>query len=71
MRNRDRRLARMKKQLDVLTSENGVELEPEIHDELSEVVEKHDVEMMSLPGSDFRRIFWSQQVYYVWTYNTV
>ena len=62
LRNRDRRIKRMEKRLNVLTSESGVELEPEVHNELSDVIDKHGAEIAKLSGSDFRKIFWNQQV---------
>ena len=62
LRNRDRRLARVTKKLEVLTSECGVEVEKEVQEEIQGVIDNHGSEMESLPGSDFRRIFWDQQV---------
>ena len=62
LRNRDRRIKRMEKRLNMLTSECGVELEPEVHNELSDVIDKHGAEIAKLSGSDFRKIFWNQQV---------
>ena len=58
----DRRIKRMEKRLNMLTSECGVELEPEVHNELSDVIDKHGAEIAKLSGSDFRKIFWNQQV---------
>ena len=52
----------MEKRLNMLTSECGVELEPEVHNELSDVIDKHGAEIAKLSGSDFRKIFWNQQV---------
>ena len=52
----------MKKQLDVLTLESGVELETEVQKEITEVIDMHGADNMSLPGSDFQRIFWNQKV---------
>ena len=48
--------------MNMLTSECGVELEPEVHNELSDVIDKHGAEIAKLSGSDFRKIFWNQQV---------
>ena len=62
LRNRDRRLSRMKKRLEALTSDCGVELENEVQEEITEVIDRHGTDMESLPISDFRRIFWDQQV---------
>ena len=62
LRNRDRKIARVKKRLDSLTSERGVALESHVHDEIEQVIERESSEMGSLPDSDFRKIFWEQQV---------
>ena len=62
LRNRDRKIARMKKRLESLTSEGGVSVGTEVQEEIEEVIEKQTPEIESLPGSDFRRIFWEQQV---------
>ena len=52
----------MKKRLESLTSEGGVSVGTEVQEEIEEVIEKQTPEIESLPGSDFRRIFWEQQV---------
>ena len=52
----------MKKRLDMLTSKSRVELDSEAEEEIREVIDTHTTDMMSLPGSDFRKIFWDQQV---------
>ena len=57
LRNRDRRIARMKKKLDAMTTNNGVQVESEVQEE----IENHRPEIEALPGSDFRRVFWDQQ----------
>ena len=62
LRNRDRRLAWMKKKLEQLTSEGGVQVDDEVVEEMTEVIDKHSDEVNALPGSDFRRVFWDQQV---------
>ena len=63
IRNRDRRILRMKKRLDELTLDSGVELEPEVQEEITGVIDTHGNTITGLPGSDFRKIFWDQQVY--------
>ena len=62
IQNRDRKLARMKRRLDALTTDGGVELESDVVDEISAVIKGHHPEIESLAMSDFRRIFWDQQV---------
>lgn len=62
LRNRDLRLARMKKKLDAFTSEVGVQLEEQTQKEIELVVSEHASEMETLPLSDFQRVFWDQQV---------
>lgn len=62
LRNRDRKVARVKKQLESLTSQRGVAVESHVNEEIKQVIERESLEMESLPESDFRRIFWDQQV---------
>ena len=62
LRNRDLRLARMKKKLDAFTSEVGVELEDQTQKEIEVVVSSHASQIEALPMSDFQRVFWDQQV---------
>ena len=62
LRNRDRRLARLKNRLEKLTTERGVEMDDDVVEEMTEVIDEHSSEIDALPGSDFRRIFWDQQV---------
>ena len=60
IRNRDRKLA-MKQSLDALIAKGGVELGSDMEEEMASIGKSHaDIE--SLPMSDFRRIFWNQQV---------
>lgn len=63
LRNRDLRLARMRKVLDKLTSEIGVCVDEDVQDEIMAVVDKHSPTIESLPLSDFQRVFWNQQVF--------
>ena len=60
LRNRDLRLARMKKKLDAFTSEVGVELEDQTQKEIEVVVSSHASQIEALPMSDFLRVFWDQ-----------
>ena len=62
LRNCDRKIARVKKQLELLTSQKGVAVESHVSEEIKQVIERESSEMESLPECDFRRIFWEQQV---------
>ena len=62
LRNRDRRIARMKKKLDAMTTNNGVQVESEVQEEIESVIENRRPEIEALPGSDFSHVFWDQQV---------
>lgn len=62
LRNRDRRIARIRKRLESLTSQSGVSVESHVQEEIQHVIEKEQSGMESLPKSDFQRIFWEQQV---------
>lgn len=65
IQNRDRKLAKMKLQLDTLTSVKGVELGNDMHEDIVSIIQKHHPEIESLPMSDFRRVFWNQQVLFL------
>ena len=67
LRKRDRKIAHIKKQLESLTLERGVAVESEVQVEIQGVIDRENSEMESLPRSDFRRIFWEQQVHCVHT----
>ena len=62
LRMRDQKIARIKQILESLTSEKGVEIDQEVHEEITEVIKDKNEEIQSLPASDFRRVFWDQQV---------
>ena len=62
LRKRDRKIAQIKKQLESLTSRKGVAVASDVQEEIGQVIERSGTEMESLPTSDFRRIFWEQQV---------
>ena len=62
LRMRDQKIARMKQRLESLTLEKGVEVDQEVYEEITEVVKDKNEEIQSLPESDFRRVFWDQQV---------
>ena len=61
---RDRRVKRMKKKLDSMTAASGVELEESASLEIERVIDHHSSEISALPASDFKRIFWDQQVHF-------
>ena len=72
LRNLDRKVARIKKRLESLTSEGGVAVEEEVQDEIEAVIERQTSVMESLPGSDFRRIFWERQVVmYTYSFSSI
>ena len=62
IRNRDRKLARMKQQLDTMILKDGVVLKSDVEEELSSIMKLHHPDIESLPKSDFRHVFWDQQV---------
>jgi hypothetical protein len=62
LRKRDRRIAYIKRKLDSLTLERGVAVESDVQLEIQGVIERESLQMESLGNSDFRRIFWEQQV---------
>ena len=62
LRKRDRKIAQIKKRLESLTSRKGVAVASDVQEEIGQVIERSGTEMESLPTSDFRRIFWEQQV---------
>lgn len=52
----------MKSHLDALISKGGVELGTDMEEEMSAIIQNHHSDIESLSASDFRRIFWNQQV---------
>ena len=62
IRNRDKKLATLKRRLEMLTSQSGVELGSDMENEMFDIINTHHPEIESLPMSDFRRVFWCQQV---------
>ena len=58
----DRKITSITKRLESLTSEKGIALESEVQGEIQSVIVRENSEMEDLPNSDFRRIFWKQQV---------
>lgn len=62
LRRRDQRIAQLKKQLDSITLQSGVEVNSEVQQEIAEGIKLGNAEMASLPLTDFKRIFWEQQV---------
>ncbi len=65
IRNRNRRIARLKKKLEDLISNQGIEVDAETHQEMEETVSMNQQEISALPNTDFRRIFWDQQVFLI------
>ena len=62
IRNRDKKIARMKQRLDSVLKQRGVELPDDTQEDLSAIIQKHHPDIETLPMSDFRRVFWNQQV---------
>ena len=62
LRKRDRKITQIRKQLESLTLQGGVAVASNVQEEIVEGIERGNVEVESLPASDFRRIFWEQQV---------
>ena len=62
IRNRDRRIARLKKKLEDLISNRGIKVDNETHQEMEETISENQHEIAFLPITDFRHIFWDQQV---------
>ena len=61
IRKRDRKIAKIKVQLESLTSKRGIAVESDVQEEIDQVIQRETSVMEPLP--DFRRIFWEQQVY--------
>ena len=62
LKKRDRKITSITIRLESLTSEKGIALESEVQGEIQSVIVRENSEMEALPNSDFRRIFWKQQV---------
>ena len=62
IRKRDRKIAKIKVRLESLTSKRGIAVESDVQEEIAQVIQRETPVMESLPASDFRRIFWEQQV---------
>ena len=62
LRRRDQKILQLKERLDSLTLQSGVELNSEQQEEIDNGIEIGNAEVTSLPSTDFKRIFWEQQV---------
>ena len=62
IRKRNRKIAMIKVRLESLTSQRGIAVESDIQEEIDQVIHRETPAMESLPASDFKRIFWEQQV---------
>ena len=62
LRKRDRKIANIKKQLESFTLQGGITVESNVQEEIEEGIKQGNEDVKSLPDSDFRRIFWEQQV---------
>lgn len=55
-------ITRLKTKIDDLVKNSGVDIDEEIQRELEEAVNTNQTTIDALPRTDFRRIFWNQQV---------
>lgn len=62
LRIRDQKIVRMRQQLESVTSVKGIQVDSELMKEMEEVINSKSSEMEQLTKSDFKRIFWDQQV---------
>jgi hypothetical protein len=63
LRLRDKKISRMKQQLEAFTADAGLDVvDNEVVNGIEEVIKNKDAEMKLLPLSDFKRVFWDQQV---------
>ena len=62
LRLRDQKIARLKKKLDSLTSQVGVAVDDEVQKEIEGVISNQKSLIEELLASDFKRVFWEQQV---------
>jgi hypothetical protein len=62
LRMRDQRIIRMEQRLKALSLEHGVQIDKDTAEEITKVIEEESSVMADLPKSDFRRIFWNQQI---------
>ena len=56
LRMRDQKIARMRKKLEVLTSEKGIEVDSEVQEEIEYVIQEKRSYIESLPVNDLRRV---------------
>ena len=63
LRMRDQKISRMKQRLESLTTKKSVEVDSEVSQEIEDVIKEKSSEIEALPKSDFRRVFWDQQVH--------
>ena len=66
LRKRDRKITQLKKKLELLTSQGGVAIAGDAHEEIMQGIEVGNREVACLPVSDFRRVFWEQQVCFMY-----
>ena len=62
LRARDQKITRMKRQLDMMRSMKGVEVDQDVSEEMEQVIKDRSSEMEALPVTDFRQLFWDQKV---------
>ena len=57
LRIRNQKICRMKICLESIISENSVEADSNVNEEIEKAIKEHS---MALPKSDFKRVFWDQ-----------
>lgn len=62
---RDQKIAQMQKQFESLTSQRGVRVTSDVQEKIGQMIKACSKEIESLPASNFRKIFWEQQVRFV------
>jgi hypothetical protein len=63
LRVREQKISRMKKKLESLTANDGLEIEEDVSTVIKEGIDERNCEMSTLPLTDFKRLSWEQQVY--------
>lgn len=64
LRNEKRKTKLLKKKLEKVTNENGIELDESLNGDIATVIDRHRKEIETLSKNDFQRVFWEQQVYH-------
>ena len=62
----DRKITQLKKKLELLTSQGGVVIAGDADEEITKGIDVGNREVECLPASDFQRVFWEQQVCFMY-----